>query len=199
MERIGSLRAQEGRREPARRSWLRIGPGLGYLTATNTAPADQPTPSQLGRDSSSPRNRTPKSATSTTLSCRSADLRRVANLERPEVADPGGARCQARQNQEGDGAIGIVPGVCQLPVPVRDGQRHQDDDGAQEGREVRVDILDADLGQDGGERGEECREQSPYLPRCHHYPWDPLQRAASGRYAPKAFWPRPWRQDSVKG
>ena len=49
--------------------WLRIGPGLGYLTATNTAPAEMsPTPSQLGRDSSSPRNRTPNSATSTTLS-----------------------------------------------------------------------------------------------------------------------------------
>ena len=60
----------------------------------------------------------------------------------------------------------IDPGACHLPVARTIPPSGDDDDQrADQGREVGVDTLDADLGEDGGERGEGRRQDRPELPR----------------------------------
>src|SRR6266404_4929605 len=83
-------------------------------------------------------------------------LRGVAQLERAEVADPGRAGGQRRQHEEERGLRRDLERA--LPLARRIDQRAQgerDDDGAQQRGEIGLDRLDAHLGEDRGQGGEE--------------------------------------------
>src|SRR3546814_18658855 len=64
--------------------------------------------------------------------------------------------------------------------------QRQDDDGADEGGEIRADVLDADLGEDRGQRGEAGRQQGPELPLAEQGFHDPESAlgAANARRRP---------------
>lgn len=67
----------------------------------------------------------------------------IAELEGAEVAEPRGTRRKAGQEQEHPRPAGHLPG----PGRPLDSARHDDDD---EGLEIGIDALDADLGEDCG-------------------------------------------------
>src|SRR3954468_2056422 len=91
--------------------------------------------------------------------------RRVTELECAEVADPRPARSQAGEHEEQIAAPRNRSGWLPLASADENGAQHQqDDDRANEGREIGVDVLDADFGEDGRERRECGRQQRPQLP-----------------------------------
>src|ERR1700681_3873385 len=86
------------------------------------------------------------------------DLRRLSDLQRPKVADPRSARRQSGEDQEGPRLRLEIEGIAPLPGEEdepREGD--QDDDSPNERREIGFDALQADLGEDRRERGEDRR------------------------------------------
>jgi uracil-DNA glycosylase family 4 len=82
-----------------------------------------------------------------------------------EIAQPRCAGAQPRQQQEQISAAGNFRRILELPRGENNQRQDADHhDGADEGREIGVDVLDADLGEDRGERGEHRRQHGPKLP-----------------------------------
>ena len=93
------------------------------------------------------------------------DFGRLAELERAKVTQPRCAGAEPRQHQEQIGARGNLVRRLELPGHRQQkAERDDDHDGADESREIGVDVLDADFGKDGGERREQRREHRPALP-----------------------------------
>lgn len=109
------------------------------------------------------------------------DLVHVAQLDRPEVAEPGRARRQPGKDQEGQ----------RLPVDVADGvpgaghQHHQprhdqDHDRAYGRGQVRVDVAYADLREYGRQGGEHRGQQGEQQPGLHGR--SPIRGPAGGYF-----------------
>ncbi len=91
--------------------------------------------------------------------------RRRPKLQRAEIAEPRRAGAEPGQHQE-DPALGRDrAGLSELTGREQDQrQADQHDDGADQGREIGIDVLDADLGEDRGQRGEHGGQQGPDQP-----------------------------------
>ena len=136
-------------------------------------PAIIATPIQFAGPSFSPRNATPKSATSTTLSCRSAPPVPHLRSGGPKVAEPRRSGAKSRQDEE---EIGSAADPAELLPFAGDednaGERDNDDDHPDQGGKIGIDALDADLGEDRRQRGEGRRAERPGLPtreQCCHF------------------------------
>src|SRR6267142_857529 len=82
-------------------------------------------------------------------------LRRIADFEGTEVADPRGAGGQPGQHQEEPRVRREGERVTPLAGGVHEpGEDDDDDGGANEGRQIGIDTLEPELGEDGGERRE---------------------------------------------
>jgi hypothetical protein len=84
-------------------------------------------------------------------------------LQGPEIADPGRARRQARESQKQPGSCRQVKRVAPLSGKPNERRQHDDDDddaGANQCRQVRVNALDANLG------------DAPSAPPVHVKDWD---------------------------
>ena len=83
------------------------------------------------------------------------DLGGLADLQRAEVANPGRARCQTGEAEEEPGLRGQGERVAPVAgKPDEPGKHEEDDPGANQRGQIRVDILNSDLGEDGGEGGD---------------------------------------------
>ncbi|GCC49613.1 hypothetical protein chiPu_0033975, partial [Chiloscyllium punctatum] len=84
---------------------------------------------------------------------------------RAEIADPRRAGAEPGQQQEQPAFGRDRSGLGELPGRKQDRrQRDQDDHGADQGREIGVDALDADLGEDRGQGREHGGQKRPDLP-----------------------------------
>ena len=83
-------------------------------------------------------------------------------VENLRVADSG---AETGKHQENPGLRRDRPGMAELAGGEQDQrERDQHDDGADQGRKIGVDALDADLGEDCGQRGENGGQDRPELP-----------------------------------
>ena len=98
------------------------------------------------------------------------DLRRLAEFQRAKIAEPRRARRQPREEQEDQRAA--RQGVERLPLMRRCDDRREgadDDHCPDERREIRIDVGDADLGEDRRQRREDGGQYRPGLPsHCRH-------------------------------
>ena len=77
------------------------------------------------------------------------------STQRAEVANPGRARCQTGEAEEEPGLRGQGERVAPVAGKPDEPGKHEDDDpGANQRGQIRVDILNSDLGEDGGEGGD---------------------------------------------
>jgi len=124
-------------------------------------------PAQLSTESRSPktprRTRRPKRRSV----CRSAPLapRRRVSVRGNSIARSAGA--ERRQHQKQIGAAGDVGRILKLPCRGDDQCQHaDDDDGANQSRQIGIDVLDADLGENRGQRRKDRRQNGPQLQEC---------------------------------
>src|ERR1700732_1090191 len=90
---------------------------------------------------------------------------RRPELQRAEIAQPRGAGAEPGKHQKDPALLRERPGIGELAGRKQDQRKaDQDDDGADEGGEVGIDVLDADLGEDRGQGGEHRRQHRPDLP-----------------------------------
>ena len=92
----------------------------------------------------------------------------VAELQRPEIAEPGGPGAQSRQDEEDPCAAGNGWRLQRAGQIGDESGERQDDERADQSREVRIQPRDADLGEDCGQRGETRRRHCPEKPRLRN-------------------------------
>jgi hypothetical protein len=83
-----------------------------------------------------------------------------------EIAQPGRAGGEPGEHEENPASGRDFRRILKAAICDQNAREHDnDDDRADEGREIGIDLLDADLGEDRRQRGEQGGKKRPSLPR----------------------------------